>query len=77
MEVSTDGGKTWADAQLRPAAGQYTWVQWTYPWMPAQAGDTTLVVRATDGTGAGADPQEADNYPDGATGYHYRQVHVG
>jgi DMSO/TMAO reductase YedYZ molybdopterin-dependent catalytic subunit len=76
VEVSTDHGQTWNDATLRPALGKYTWVQWTYPWQAAK-GEYSLVVRATDGTGAVQTAEENPTYPDGATGYHYRQVRVG
>jgi DMSO/TMAO reductase YedYZ molybdopterin-dependent catalytic subunit len=76
VEVTTDGGNTWADAQLRPAMGPFTWVQWTYPWEP-KPGVYTLQVRATDGTGAVQTSQQQDTYPSGATGYHTVQVRVG
>ena len=76
VEVSVDGGKTWADAQLRPALGKYTWVQWIYPWNP-QPGSYTLQVRATDGDGAVQTSKKAGTFPDGATGYHIRTVRVG
>ena len=49
---------------------------WTYPWIPTQTGDTTVVVRATDGTGQMQDPTDRNNYPDGATGYHRVAVKV-
>ncbi len=70
VEVSVDGGKTWADAQVRRPLGRNTWVLWTYPWIPSAPGDTTLVVRATDGTGAVQSAQDVNNYPNGAQGYH-------
>jgi len=76
VEVTTDGGNTWAHAQLRPAMGPFTWVQWTFPWEP-KTGVYTLQVRATDGTGAVQIAQEQDTYPSGATGYHTVQVRVG
>jgi DMSO/TMAO reductase YedYZ molybdopterin-dependent catalytic subunit len=76
VEVSTDGGNTWNDAQLRPALGKYTWVLWVYPWQP-KPGNYKLLARATDGTGKVQTSQVADTYPDGATGYHSRQVRVG
>lgn len=70
VEVSTDGGSTWNEAQLRPPLGKYTWVLWLYPWQP-KPGSYKLVVRATDGTGELQTAQEADTYPNGATGYHW------
>jgi DMSO/TMAO reductase YedYZ molybdopterin-dependent catalytic subunit len=75
VEVSTDGGKNWRDAQLRPPMGKNTWVQWIYPWIP-EPGTYSLQVRATDGTGAVQAAEETDTYPNGATGYSTRQVRV-
>ena len=76
VEVSTDGGKTWADAQLRPPTGAHTWVLWTYPWKP-EPGTYTLQARATDGAGQTQTADVNGTYPDGATGYHTRRVRVG
>lgn len=75
VEVTTDGGKTWADAQLRPSLGKDTWRQWIFPWLP-KAGEYTVMVRATDGTGAVQTAQQQDTFPDGATGYDAKQVRV-
>ncbi len=69
VEVQVDGG-TWVEAILRtPTLGPLTWVQWRYDWLPVR-GSHTFRVRATDGTGVQQTEQEADTYPDGATGYH-------
>lgn len=75
VEVTTDGGKTWNEAQIRVVPGKYAWVQWTFPWNP-KAGTYNLQVRATDGTGALQTAQQADTYPNGADGYHSRQIRV-
>jgi DMSO/TMAO reductase YedYZ molybdopterin-dependent catalytic subunit len=75
VEVTTDGGKTWHDADLRPTLGKHSWTLWTYPWQ-ATPGDYTLQARATDGTGAVQDAEVRDTFPDGATGYHTRRVRV-
>src|SRR3984893_7030158 len=32
VEVSTDGGATWADARLDPELGQYSWRRWRAVW---------------------------------------------
>lgn len=76
VEVSTDGGKSWGDALLRPSLGKDTWTQWTYPWI-ATTGDHKLLVRATDGTGQLQTARKMDTYPDGATGWHTKEVRVG
>ncbi|HEX7593918.1 MAG TPA: molybdopterin-binding oxidoreductase, partial [Anaerolineae bacterium] len=69
VEVQVDGG-IWSEAVLRtPALSPLTWVQWRYDWLPVR-GSHTFRVRATDGTGVQQTEQEADTYPDGATGYH-------
>jgi len=76
VEISTDGGRNWHDAALHPPANNTTWTFWTDPWLPT-AGSYTLVVRATDGTGALQTAQKQDTFPNGATGYHTLPVRVG
>lgn len=70
VEVSPDGGKTWADAELRPPLSPYTWVLWEFPWTPPSPGVYTLVVRATDGRGNVQPQRQAPPVPSGATGWH-------
>jgi len=50
VEVSADGGDTWADATLAPLPAPYAWRAWHHGW-DAAPGEHELVVRATDGTG--------------------------
>jgi len=52
VEVSTDGGATWSDADLDPADPRHphAWRAWRYRWT-AVPGDTDLLVRATDEIG--------------------------
>lgn len=76
VEVSTDGGSTWAAAELQPPLGPSTWILWKYRWKPAQPGQFTLVVRATDGTGQLQKKELTDTFPNGATGYHQITVQV-
>ena len=77
VEVSTDGGSTWAEARLKPPLGPYTWVLWDYTWEPkALRGKVELQARATDGDGVFQTPDERPPYPDGATGYHRVTVTV-
>jgi sulfane dehydrogenase subunit SoxC len=52
VEVSTDGGATWAQAALEPALGPYAWARWTFAW-DASPGEVELCSRAFDATGAG------------------------
>ncbi len=56
VEVSTDGGDTWAKAEITYRGSDLSWVQWRFPFQPKEAGDITLVVRCSDkkgGTQAG------------------------
>lgn len=76
VAMSTDDGKTWEPAALQPALGALTWVFWAATWTPPAAGNYTLVVRATDGTGAMQREQSSSPIPDGATGYHRVKVSV-
>lgn len=51
VEVSTDGGDTWNDAEfMRPDIGPYSWRLFRYVWDP-EPGDYTVVSRATDENG--------------------------
>ena len=75
VEVSTDGGKTWAQAARKPALSPNSWTIWTHDWTPPK-GSYRLMVRATDGLGRTQVAEYADSYPDGATGYHSINVRV-
>jgi hypothetical protein len=67
VELSIDGGE-WQPAQLKSPLSPLTWRLWQYNWQ-ASKGHHTLVVRATDGTGAQQTSQPAPLHPDGASGY--------
>ena len=70
VEVSTDGGTTWAAAQLRaPKDPKLTWVLWTYDWTPPQGGAYEIVARAYDGNGVVQTATVAPPFPNGASGY--------
>jgi len=48
VEVSTDGGENWSDAEFfGPVQGQTSWKQFRYVW-DADPGEYTLMSRATD-----------------------------
>jgi DMSO/TMAO reductase YedYZ molybdopterin-dependent catalytic subunit len=52
VEVSTDGGQTWAAARLLAEPVRHAWRLWEWTWRtPAQAGRVTLLARATDARG--------------------------
>lgn len=71
VEVSLDSGDTWqlATIDANPSPQSLSWVLWRLPWHPAP-GTYTLVVRATDGTGALQTGTHAPPLPDGASGWH-------
>ncbi len=49
VEVSTNGGKRWAEARLLDEPIRYAWRFWEYQWdTPKEAGKYTLMARATD-----------------------------
>ena len=50
VEVSIDGGQTWADAGLGDAGAAFAWRAWTFEWN-AVPGEHELLVRATDEVG--------------------------
>jgi DMSO/TMAO reductase YedYZ molybdopterin-dependent catalytic subunit len=76
VEVSTDGGATWEPAELRAPLSPYTWVLWQHRWIPTRAGESELLVRATDGRGEAQTAKPAEPIPDGASGYHHRTIKV-
>jgi DMSO/TMAO reductase YedYZ molybdopterin-dependent catalytic subunit len=52
VEVSTDRGKSWAEANLLDEAVRYAWRLWEYRWqVPEKVGPYTLMARATDARG--------------------------
>jgi sulfite dehydrogenase len=51
VEVSTDGGTTWADARLDPELGKYSWRRWRASWTPRNRGPFRLMARATNAAG--------------------------
>lgn len=50
VEVSVDGGATWADAELGEQVSPFAWREWSFRWR-ATSGRHTLCVRATDSEG--------------------------
>lgn len=51
VEVSTDGGQTWHEAELIGPDAPFAWRQWQYVWPAADAGEYTIMARATDASG--------------------------
>jgi sulfane dehydrogenase subunit SoxC len=50
VEVSVDGGASWADAALEAAVSDFAWHGWSYEW-DAHPGEHELCCRATDSKG--------------------------
>ena len=50
VEVSADGGSTWAAAELEPEDGRWAWRGWSYRWQ-AEPGSWVLCSRARDEAG--------------------------
>jgi DMSO/TMAO reductase YedYZ molybdopterin-dependent catalytic subunit len=50
VEVTTDGGHTWATAQVTGRAG-YEWQRFSLPWTPSCLGEHVLACRAATGDG--------------------------
>lgn len=52
VEVSTDAGATWAEAELGAPMGEWAWCAWSFDWSVTQAGRYELLARASDASGA-------------------------
>jgi len=70
VEVSLDGGVSWAPAILRRELAKAAWRQWRLPLQPGRSGRLKLKVRAVDGRGTTQTPTPAPPHPSGASGYH-------
>jgi hypothetical protein len=51
VQVSADGGRSWADAELEPQASRWAWRGWRYEWNADVPGEYVLCCRATDEAG--------------------------
>lgn len=61
VEVSDDGGATWADARLDALPDSpYAWRRWSFEWH-ARPGEHVLCCRATDATGETQPPEPSWN----------------
>jgi DMSO/TMAO reductase YedYZ molybdopterin-dependent catalytic subunit len=76
VELSSDGGKSWRNAEIYYSGGNLTWSLWKTEWIPDAAGDYTLVVRATDGKGDVQQWYEDRGPFSGVAGLHDIVVHV-
>lgn len=52
VEVSTDGGATWAEAATeRDVDSPWAWCRWRFAWTPTEPGEYELACRARDSAG--------------------------
>jgi sulfane dehydrogenase subunit SoxC len=60
VEISTDGGTTWHQAEVEPPDGPHAWSRWTWTW-DAPGGAHELMARAKDASGRHQPVQEPWN----------------
>ena len=77
VDVSTDGGLSWNEAQIATQRLPNIWITWAYEWELPSSGDYEIVARATDSAGESQPAVDAgaDLY-DGRTGWHRVPVKV-
>ncbi|MFB6280482.1 MAG: molybdopterin-dependent oxidoreductase [Haloferacaceae archaeon] len=69
VEVSTDGGETWAEARLGdPLPGRDTWRQWVHEWTPPSE-RRRVFARVVHGDGSVQTREKQTPQPSGATGW--------
>jgi DMSO/TMAO reductase YedYZ molybdopterin-dependent catalytic subunit len=76
VEVSTDGGQTWAPADLMSQPARYCWALWEYLWEVAEPGEFQLLSRAISSSGR-VQPVEHDPLNGGYQIHHSRPRQVG
>jgi DMSO/TMAO reductase YedYZ molybdopterin-dependent catalytic subunit len=74
VEVSTDGGDTWTDAELEAPPGEYAWRRWRHVFERDVGRSDEVVVRATDGEANLQTREESGPHPGGSTGWHHREM---
>jgi len=74
VEMSTDGGSTWADAALsEPIEGIDVWRQWIHEY-DHPGGSHEVVVRVYDGDGRLQPKEQRDAFPRGPSGWVSRRI---
>jgi DMSO/TMAO reductase YedYZ molybdopterin-dependent catalytic subunit len=74
VELSTDGGNTWATTQLEARTDDLAWTRWQTT-LQLTPGSHQLVVRATAAS-VTQDDEPRPPHPSGASGWHRRTVKV-
>ncbi|MBB5078050.1 sulfite oxidase [Nonomuraea endophytica] len=67
VEVSFDDGRTWRRAEHRGPHLVSAWLPWHITWVPRRLGERSILVRATDASGA----TQQLKRPQHAFGYHF------
>ncbi|MFC7195644.1 molybdopterin-dependent oxidoreductase [Halosimplex aquaticum] len=70
VEVSLDGGDSWADAALEDPPSTHAWRRFRLVAESPDSGPKDVVVRATDGEGNRQTREETGPHPGGSTGWH-------
>ncbi|HEY8670542.1 MAG TPA: sulfite oxidase [Terriglobales bacterium] len=63
IAVSTDGGRTWAEAEFLDPVRRHAWRRWKFDWLtPKEPGQYTLLARAKDANGLIQPDKHDQNY---------------
>ena len=63
IAVSTDGGRTWAEAEFLDPVRRHAWRRWKFEWLtPKEPGQYTLLARAKDASGVFQPDKHDQNY---------------
>jgi DMSO/TMAO reductase YedYZ molybdopterin-dependent catalytic subunit len=63
IAVSTDGGRTWAEAEFLDPVRRHAWRRWKFDWLtPKEPGQYTLLARAKDASGLVQPDKHDQNY---------------
>ena len=76
VQVSIDGEKTWALAELEKPLSPYSWVFWEIPCTFHRPGRTRIAVRAADQYSGLQQDDLRDPFPSGTSGIHRIEVMV-
>jgi DMSO/TMAO reductase YedYZ molybdopterin-dependent catalytic subunit len=71
VEISTDDGQTWNDAELLGPRAAYSWTMWEYLWEVAEPGTYQVRARATTASGQ-TQPADHDSLNGGYLIHHHR-----
>ena len=74
IQVSTDDGVTWLDAEIKDPLSPYSWVIWVTEINVTNKDNYKIIVRATDKMGKVQTGEVREPFPNGATGYHMIDV---